>query len=146
MGTPASYRNGSPVGDLAELALSMTNVGIMQQPIVYASVDAAVEDLVKELPLIQHIKFEMEQSGAAKTDVERYQLVCSVIEMLKHSGVLQRRLETLKNPYGSVLFSFVACGVGRGERLLVSFAGFKIDVTRKEGGENDPRSAFGIPR
>ena len=75
------------------------------QPTVYTSVDAAVKDLIGELPLFRLMKSKMEASGESKTNPESYKRTCGVVEMLSDEKAFRARLEELKNPDGSVQFS-----------------------------------------
>jgi len=74
-------------------------------PTVYKSVDAAVKDLIGELPLIRLMKSKMEASGESKTNQESYKRICAVVEMPSDEKAFRGRLEVLKNPDGSVQFS-----------------------------------------
>jgi hypothetical protein len=76
------------------------------QPTVYKSVDAAVEDLTKELPVMEQIKATMERTGKHKTDPQGYEKIRSAIELPKDRDSFRQGLEQLKNPDGSIQFSF----------------------------------------
>jgi hypothetical protein len=77
-------------------------------PTVYKSVDAAVDDLITELPTLQAMKLAMEAHPRSKTDLEHYEKLRSAIAMLSDREALRARLERLKRPDGSVQFSFTA--------------------------------------
>ena len=74
-------------------------------PTVYPSVDAALEDLTKELPLLEQFKDTMETSGDSKRKPDQYASICKLVEMLKDRNSFRERLEALKQPDGSVQFS-----------------------------------------
>ena len=75
-------------------------------PTVYLSVDAAVDDLTQELPLLEQIKATMEASGDSKRKPDEYAMLCKALEMLRDRDAFRQRLESLKQPNGSVQLSF----------------------------------------
>ena len=83
------------------------------QPTVYQSVDAAMEDLMTELPLMEQIKTDMEHSGKSTADPAGYERICSVVNLLRDRNAFRQRLEQLKNPDGSVRFSLTQHTVKR---------------------------------
>jgi hypothetical protein len=74
-------------------------------PATYKDVDAAINGLIAERPLLIQIKLRMERTGKSKEAPASYGNLCRVIEMLGDEQLLRLRLEELRGADGSIHFA-----------------------------------------
>ena len=76
------------------------------EPVRYASVNAAVDDLRTMLPAMRMIVREMELQGHDVDDPDDYARAKDVLAMLEDRSEMKHLMERLKRPDGTVVFEF----------------------------------------